>query len=79
MAVPKLDGQPLAYFTANGTKGPDYQTYYNYSANSAVSHYENDNIPGTYYYHDHVLSITRLNVLAGLKGLYEIYSAVPAA
>jgi hypothetical protein len=24
MAMSKLDGQPLAYFTANGTKGPHY-------------------------------------------------------
>jgi hypothetical protein len=72
----KWSGQALGYFTAEGKKGPEYETYYNYSVNSAVSHYENDNSPGTYIYHDDTLGISRINNLAGLKGLYEIYSSV---
>jgi FtsP/CotA-like multicopper oxidase with cupredoxin domain len=32
--------------------------------------YENDQAPGTVWFHDHALGITRLNVYAGLAGLY---------
>jgi spore coat protein A, manganese oxidase len=66
------DGKPLGYITMNGTQGSTYSTTFNYSNHSAVFHYENDNIPGMYLYHDHTLTMTRLNVISGLKGLYEI-------
>jgi spore coat protein A, manganese oxidase len=36
----------------------------------SLYHYDNDQEPGTLWYHDHVLGITRLNVYAGLAGFY---------
>lgn len=37
-----------------------------------VYHYANDQQPGSTWYHDHALGITRLNVYAGLAGFYLI-------
>ncbi|MEV0458920.1 multicopper oxidase family protein [Catellatospora methionotrophica] len=38
----------------------------------AVFRYDNDQAPGTLWYHDHALGITRLNVYAGPVGFYLI-------
>ncbi len=57
------DGYPEAWFTQNwAEKGAEFkkQTY----------HYTNDQEAGTLWYHDHALGITRLNVYAGLAGMY---------
>ncbi|MDH3589198.1 MAG: multicopper oxidase domain-containing protein, partial [Gammaproteobacteria bacterium] len=35
-----------------------------------VYEYSNDQLPGTLWYHDHALGITRLNVYAGMAGYY---------
>lgn len=40
-----------------------------------VYHYANDQQAGSTWYHDHALGITRLNVYAGLAGLYLIRDA----
>jgi spore coat protein A, manganese oxidase len=40
--------------------------------------YENDQAAGTMWYHDHALGITRLNVYAGLAGLYPVRGEVDA-
>ncbi len=37
--------------------------------------YPNNQLPGTIWYHDHALGITRLNVYAGLAGAYVITDA----
>jgi len=63
------DGAPEAWFTARGTDGkvltgPQFVNPY--------SEYPNSQPPTTLWYHDHALGITRLNVYAGLAGLYVI-------
>ncbi|CAI7833266.1 unnamed protein product [Closterium sp. NIES-53] len=57
------DGHPLAWFTQYGEKGPTY-----YSKNYK---YVNDEA-STVWYHDHMAGMTRLNVAAGMAGLYII-------
>nr|WP_267638902.1 multicopper oxidase [Halovenus rubra] len=57
------DGKPKAWFTRDFEHtGPKFEKkdYY----------YVNDQPPATLWYHDHSLGITRLNVYAGLAGLY---------
>ena len=59
------DGYPEAWYTPDGeTTGPYYdrETYT----------YANRQPPTTLWYHDHVLGENRLNVYAGLAGLYRI-------
>jgi spore coat protein A len=41
--------------------------------------YPNDQLPGTLWYHDHSLGITRLNVYLGLAGFYLLRDATEAA
>jgi FtsP/CotA-like multicopper oxidase with cupredoxin domain len=41
--------------------------------------YPNNQPPGTLWYHDHALGITRLNVYLGLAGLYTVRDATEAA
>jgi spore coat protein A len=59
------DGYPEGWFT-NGFKqvGPSFT--------KEVYRYDNYNRACTLWYHDHALGITRLNVYAGLAGLYVI-------
>jgi spore coat protein A, manganese oxidase len=62
---PDLDGNPEHFFTPNyAIKGPEwaFTTY----------QYENDQPAAMLWYHDHALGITRLNVYAGLAGMYFI-------
>ncbi len=59
------DGYPEAWYTPDGkTKGSYYagETYT----------YDNHQPPTTLWYHDHALGANRLNVYAGLAGLYRI-------
>ena len=59
------DGHPEAWFTGNyGTVGQKFtrETY----------EYTNHQPGATLWYHDHAIGITRLNVYAGLAGLYII-------
>ena len=64
------DGNPLAWWTANGLHGPDYNTALSTDANSAVMVYPNQQQPTTLWYHDHSLGLTRLTVISGLAGFY---------
>ena len=64
------DGNPLAWWTANGLHGPDYNTAVPTEVNSAVMIYPNQQQPTTLWYHDHSLGITRLTVMSGLAGFY---------
>lgn len=61
--MPDSDGYPEAWFTNGYRKtGPSFTT--------AVYQYPNDQQATTLWYHDHALGITRLNVYAGLSGMY---------
>ncbi|HWQ79668.1 MAG TPA: multicopper oxidase, partial [Anaerovoracaceae bacterium] len=57
-----FDGNPDAWFTADGKKGSAFVTSFYL--------YPNRQEPATLWYHDHALGITRLNVQAGLAGFY---------
>lgn len=59
---PPYDGHPEAWSTAYGARGPQFVT--------ATSVYPNRQQPATLWYHDHTLGMTRLNVYAGLAGMY---------
>ena len=69
------DGNPDAWWTADGKHGPAYNTAIPTEANSAVYIYPNTQQPSTLWYHDHALGLTRLNVLSGLAGFYIIRNA----
>jgi spore coat protein A len=60
------DGHPDAWWTPKGEHGPTYVTQHN--------SYPNTQRPAMLWYHDHVVGITRLNVVAGLSGLYFLRS-----
>jgi FtsP/CotA-like multicopper oxidase with cupredoxin domain len=61
---PKYDGNPDAWFTANGIKGPAFVT------NTYT--YLNTQPAATLWYHEHTLGLVRLTVYAGLYGFYLI-------
>jgi spore coat protein A len=60
------DGSPEAWFIATGKQGPKYNRAHPFSD------YPNSQPGTTLWYHDHALGITRLNVYAGLAGMYII-------
>ncbi|XP_009797529.1 multicopper oxidase LPR1-like [Nicotiana sylvestris] len=62
---PKSDGHSEAWFTKGyKNKGPKWT--------KKKYHYHNFQHPGTMYYHDHAMGLTRVNILAGLVGAYVI-------
>ncbi|KAK4484179.1 hypothetical protein RD792_011400 [Penstemon davidsonii] len=62
---PESDGHSTSWFTAKfKERGPSW-TKKNY-------HYHNVQHPGTLWYHDHAMGLTRVNILAGLCGAYII-------
>lgn len=46
---------------------------------SATYVYPNQQLPATLWYHDHAMGVTRLNVYAGLAGMYIVRDAVEVA
>ncbi|MDX1747799.1 MAG: hypothetical protein R3324_17845, partial [Halobacteriales archaeon] len=71
VVAPEDDGYPEAWVTPGGLTTGDFEDI----PNSPVEYkqpkeYPNDQKPGTLWYHDHALGITRLNVYAGLAGFY---------
>jgi spore coat protein A len=64
---PQFDGYPEDWYTSNQRK------------NFAVFNYKNDQEPASLWYHDHAVGNTRLNVYAGLAGLYTIRDDVEDA
>lgn len=70
------DGGPLAWFGADGSRGPDYQDLLpllnrrSSPAGSAEYFYPNNQSARMMWYHDHAIGITRLNVYAGLASGY---------
>lgn len=69
--APSSDGAPDAWFTRGwvevGEKFPKVK-----EALEKKSYYPNSQPATTLWYHDHALGITRLNVYAGLAGMYII-------
>lgn len=62
---PDSDGHPEAWFTRNFQQtGPKFV--------KEIYYYTNRERATTLWYHDHAIGITRLNVYAGLAGLYLI-------
>ena len=61
---PDSDGYPEAWSASDGRTGASYSP--------APSRYPNDQPAATLWYHDHALGATRLNVYAGLAGLYLV-------
>lgn len=67
--LPASDGYPEAWYTRDfGQTGPFFET--------RVYNYPNDQQATTLWYHDHALGITRLNVYAGLSGMYILRDEV---
>eukprot|EP01124_Arcella_intermedia_P022294 TRINITY_DN3285_c0_g1_i1.p1 TRINITY_DN3285_c0_g1~~TRINITY_DN3285_c0_g1_i1.p1 ORF type:complete len:513 (-),score=-5.81 TRINITY_DN3285_c0_g1_i1:34-1479(-) len=64
----EFDGHPEAWFTNNAVPGAPFEHGEKFTTNRYQ--YTNDQAPCTLFYHDHTLGITRLNVYAGLAGLY---------
>ncbi|GJP46202.1 hypothetical protein CLOM_g5514 [Closterium sp. NIES-68] len=58
------DGHPHAWFTQHGDSGSAFA--------SSTSTYPNSQPPALLWFHDHAMGLTRLNVAAGLAGLYLI-------
>jgi FtsP/CotA-like multicopper oxidase with cupredoxin domain len=62
-----FDGGPQEWFTPNGLTGPDYVgSFYTYPNSQEAT---------TMFFHDHALGATRLNLYAGLAGLYFLRDA----
>jgi len=64
---PQFDGWPEDWYTSEDRK------------NFAIYNYKNDQEPAALWYHDHAMGNTRLNVYAGLAGLYNIRDEVEDA
>jgi spore coat protein A, manganese oxidase len=64
------DGNPDAWFTANGIHGSSYNTDVATEANAAIYTYPNTQESTTLWFHDHALGITRLSMMSGLHGFY---------
>jgi spore coat protein A len=65
--LPGSDGYPDAWISAQGETGAYYQ--------EGPSVYPNDQAATMLWYHDHAVGATRLNIYAGLAGLYLIRDA----
>ncbi|MGK5533806.1 multicopper oxidase family protein [Streptomyces sp. URMC 129] len=61
-SLPGDDGHPEAWYTASGATGPRF--------GGTGFGYGNDQEGATLWYHDHTMGLTRLNIYAGLAGMY---------
>jgi spore coat protein A len=61
---PEYDGNPDAWFTVDGIKGPEFVT--------DTYTYPNTQPATTLWYHEHTVGVTRLTMYAGLYGFYLI-------
>lgn len=71
-SLPQFDGHPESWFTTSQVNPVDFGPHYIASTYT----YGNEQQAATLWYHDHALGITRLNVYAGLAGLYFLRDAV---
>ncbi len=62
--LPEDDGYPDAWTTPDGKTGEFFKP--------GANHFPNQQPASTLWYHDHAMGITRLNVYAGLAGVYLI-------
>ena len=62
--LPESDGYPDSWITPDGKTGPTYDP--------RPPHYPNEQPATMLWYHDHTLGLTRVNVYAGLAGMYVI-------
>ena len=67
---PGFDGHPHSWFNADGLQGSHYASLPGAAANEAIYQYSNQQFAAPLWYHDHAMGITRLNVYAGMAGLY---------
>ena len=68
----KYDGGPFNWVSWNGLHGSDYNTYTRTLRNAQVFHYDNVQAPGTLWFHDHAMGLTRSNVYSGLAAFYML-------
>jgi FtsP/CotA-like multicopper oxidase with cupredoxin domain len=68
--APLYDGGPDAWWTPDGTLGSGSPA--SLGSDRATFIYPTQQQAGTIWFHDHALGITRLNVYAGMAGLYII-------
>jgi FtsP/CotA-like multicopper oxidase with cupredoxin domain len=61
------DGFPLSWFSPNSQNGPVGPTF-----TTHTFEYFQDQLPTMLWYHDHALGMTRLNLAAGLEGMFII-------
>src|SRR6185436_15592915 len=73
-----FDGHPHSWFNANGDRGSHYASLPGAATNEAIYEFSNLQSAAPLWYHDHAMGITRLNVYAGLAGLYLIRDLVEA-
>jgi spore coat protein A, manganese oxidase len=76
---PGFDGHPHSWFSPDGSKGTHYRSMDGDAANEAIYRYSNDQFAAPLWYHDHAMGITRLNVYAGMAGLYLLRDAAELA
>jgi spore coat protein A, manganese oxidase len=67
-----VDGGPEQWTTPDGIKGKDYFSYDHPGPGETIYHYQNLQEPGTLWFHDHALGMTRTNVYSGLATFYFI-------
>jgi spore coat protein A, manganese oxidase len=70
----QFDGQPHAWWDMHGTHDPmpGFYSLPGNAQNEAIFWYSNHQPAAMLWYHDHAMGITRLNVHAGLAGLYFV-------
>ena len=70
----QFDGQPHSWWDAHGTHDPmaGFYSLPGHAPNEAIFWYSNQQPAAMLWYHDHAMGITRLNVYAGLAGLYFV-------
>ena len=76
--APQFDGHPHSWFTADGQYGGHYATLPGAGINEAIFQFSNQQPAAPLWYHDHAMGITRLNVYAGLAGLYLVRDSIEA-
>lgn len=74
-AISFVDGGPDAWFTPNGLTGSAYFSAVKSPKGQATYVYENTQEPGTLWFHDHALGLTRTDILSGLEAFYFIREA----